>query len=265
MTVGTATNYGEAKKGRGIRSGGVGEGNGKDKGNKTDMDGVGRTGTPRALLLNQKRGTDTEMKHTPDSKDRHPLHHPPSSLPKDPDLFSYILPSHSDTLFARLHSLKEEELLLDYIFPLQGNSFQAHRLVLAAASHTPHAFFGSKLKSGLGVDDVAHRLTPVGLRAALDFAYCGDVTVDLSKEAVMEEVLNACTCLEMERLRQRCTAKVATSAATEREKSLVIIKDMWERGIGCDVTIQAESGERYSGKRRPKKSNNIAFLFKWLK
>ncbi|KAM9335539.1 kelch-like protein 33 [Symphorus nematophorus] len=162
-------------------------------------------------------------------------------------LCSYILPSHSDTLFSRLHSLREEELLLDCTFSLQGNSFQAHRLVLAAASQTPDAFFSSKFE--LGLEEKAHRLTPFGLRVVLHFAYCGDVVMDLSKEGVMEEVLDACRCLKMERLRQRCTSKVATSAATEREKSLLIIKEMWERGVGCDVTIQAESGERYSAHR----------------
>uniref|UniRef100_A0A8C9X636 Si:dkey-83f18.14 n=1 Tax=Sander lucioperca TaxID=283035 RepID=A0A8C9X636_SANLU len=102
------------------------------------------------------------------------------------DLYSYTLPSHSDTLFTRLNSLQEEDLLLDCIFPLQGKSFQAHRLVLAAASQHPDVFFGSKLKCGLGVEDIAHCLTPVGLSAVLDFAYCGNVAVDFSKKGIWE-------------------------------------------------------------------------------
>lgn len=224
---------------------------GERRGSETDTADVGRKGTrPRG----QKRCTVTELKQMPDSKARHSLQHPPSSLPKDPGLLSYSLPSHSDTVFTRLLRLHEEELLLDCIFHLQGESFQAHRLVLAAASQTPDAYFASEQNTGRRVENAAHCLTPVGLRVALDFAYRGDVAVDLSKEAVMEAVLDACKCLEMERLRQRCTSKVANSAATEREKSLAVIKDMWERGIGCDVIIQAESGERYSGKRQPKKS-----------
>ncbi|XP_044040831.1 kelch-like protein 33 [Siniperca chuatsi] len=243
----TATNYREKQKEGGIKRGGVGEGRGNSGESKMDIDEDGQEGRPRSLLQNHKCGTDTELEHMPDSKACHPHH--PSSLPEDSDLFSYILPSHSESLFTCLHSLQEEELLLDCIFSIQGNSFQAHRLVLAAASQTPDALFGSKQKFRLRVEEIAHRLTPVGLRAVLDFAYCGDVAMDLSKEGVMEEVLNACRCLEMERLWQRCMSKVTTSAATEREKSLAIIKDMWERGVGCDVTIQAESGERYSAHR----------------
>ncbi|XP_076581718.1 kelch-like protein 33 [Chaetodon auriga] len=213
------------------------------------MDDAGQKRRPRTRLQNHKCGVGTELKRIPDSEVHHPRHHIRSSLSKDPGLVSYTLPSHSDALFTRLHGLQEEELLLDCIFPLQGNSFRAHRLVLAAASQTPDAFFDSKQKSGLGLQEISHSLTPAGLRVILDFAYCRDVAVDLSKEGVMEEVLNACKCLEMERLMQRCLSKVAISAATEREKSLAIIKDMWERGVGCDVTIQAESGERYLAHR----------------
>ncbi|XP_035530849.1 kelch-like protein 33 isoform X1 [Morone saxatilis] len=213
------------------------------------MDEAGRKGAPRMHLQNQKCATNTELKHMAESMACHPLHHLQSSHPVDSGLFTYILPSHSNTLFTHLRSLQEEELLLDCIFPPQCNSFQAHRLVLAAASQTPDDFFLSKQKSGLGVEEIANHLTPVGLRVVLDFAYCGDVVVDLSREGVMEDVLNACRCLEMERLRQRCTSMVETSAATEREKSLTIINELWERGVGCDVTIQAESGERYSAHR----------------
>lgn len=225
------------KRERGVDRRGGGEegrvGNRKDSGSS----GKGRPGT---LFQNQKCDTDAE-----------PRHHPHFSLHKeDPDLVSYMLPSHSESLFTCLHSLREEGLLLDCTFPLQSNSFQAHKLVLASASQTPEVFFGLTQKPVLEVEEIACYLTPVGLRAVLDFAYCVDVAVDLGKGEIMEEVLSACKCLEMERLRQKCMSKVATSVATEMETSLDVIRDLWERGVGCDVTIQAESGERYPGKKQ---------------
>ncbi|XP_047437135.1 kelch-like protein 33 isoform X2 [Mugil cephalus] len=202
-----------------------------------DMGDVRRKSTPGTLHRNQKHATETELKHTPDAKsNRHQHHHS--------DIFSYTLPSHSETLFNRLQSLWEEKLLLDCTFTLKGNSFHSHRIVLAASSQTPNAFIGSKQMS-----EAANCLSPIGLRAALEFAYTGRVAVDLSKEGVMEEVLNACQCLGMERLMERCTSKVTTSVATERDKSIRVIKDMWERGVGCDITIQAETGESYSAHR----------------
>uniref|UniRef100_A0A3Q4GTH3 BTB domain-containing protein n=1 Tax=Neolamprologus brichardi TaxID=32507 RepID=A0A3Q4GTH3_NEOBR len=114
-----------------------------------------------------------------------------SIAPENSGLISYNFSSHSDRLFTHLHNLCKEELLLDCTFIVQGKSFQAHRLVLAAISQTPNAFLGSKEMPGLGVGEIAQCLTPVGLRAIMEFAYCGHVAMDLSKERVIEEVLNA--------------------------------------------------------------------------
>ena len=211
-----------------------------------DMGDVRRKVTAKTLPQNKKR--DTGPKHQQDSKVHHPLPQPSSSFPKDSGVLNYVLPSHSDILFTHLQRLKEEELLLDCTFTIQGNTFKAHRLILAAASQTPNLLLGSKPKSGLRVEELASCLTPVGLRAVLQFAYSGEVALDLSKEREVEDVLDACQRLRMERLREKCTSGVKTAAAAEREKSLAIIKDMWDRGIGCDITIQAETGESYPGK-----------------
>uniref|UniRef100_A0A7N8WZL6 BTB domain-containing protein n=1 Tax=Mastacembelus armatus TaxID=205130 RepID=A0A7N8WZL6_9TELE len=165
-----------------------------------------------------KQDDSMGLKHMPDSKANHIPHLTSSTLLKDPGLFSYILPSYSNILFSHLHRLQEDGLLLDW--------------------------------------EKAQCLTPVGLRAVLDFAYCGYVAMDLRKEGLMEEVLNACRYLEMQRLMQKCTAPTATSAATELDKSLMVIRDMWQRGVGCDVTIQAESGERYAGKKQDNPPHN---------
>ncbi|XP_071767041.2 kelch-like protein 22 [Centroberyx gerrardi] len=236
------------------RVGGGGRAIGK-AGSKGDTDGVGGRGTPSTLPLRRESDTDTDLKPTPDPEACHPLRHSPSPPPhRDPDLFSYILPSHSDSLFSGLQSLRDEGLLLDCTIPVQGDTFRAHRLVLAAGSRTPEAFFGSEREAGLGMEKIGCHVTRVGLRAVLNFVYSGDVALDLSQEAVLEEVLSACRCLRMERLSQLCASKVAASkvaasAATERENSLAVIREMWERGVGCDVTIQAESGERYPAHR----------------
>lgn len=187
----------------------------------------------KPLLQNQNEGDVTSA---PNSKGL--LHHSSS----DSGLFTYILPSHSNILFTNLQRLKEEEVLLDCTFIHQRNSFLAHKLVLAATSRNPMAFLR------MGLEEVAGSLTPVGLRAVLEFAYCGNVAVDFSNKGVTEEILQACQCLQMERLRDICMSKVTNSAATEKDKSLAVIKDMWSQGIGCDVAIQADSGERYSGK-----------------
>ncbi|KAM4611605.1 kelch-like protein 33 [Polymixia lowei] len=168
---------------------------------------------------------------------------------KQGDLHLCTLPSHADSIFTGLQSLREEGLLLDCTVPFQGRPCGAHRLVLAAVSQNPEAWLSSKQEAGLEAEKLGCRLTPVGIRAVLNFAYGGDAATDLSEDERMEEVLDACRCLRADRLSQLCGAKVTTSAAMEREKSLSVIRETWERGVGCDITIQADSGERYPAHR----------------
>ncbi|KAM9718109.1 LOW QUALITY PROTEIN: kelch-like protein 33 [Menidia menidia] len=212
--------------------------------NKARFQAVGdvqRRATPKNLPQNKRRDAG-------DSKAHQPLSHSSSTPPKDSDLLPYVLPSHPDILFSNLQRLKEEELP-DCAFTVQRSTFKAHRLVLAAASQSPSSFLGAKQKSGPELEELASCSTPLGLGAILQFAYSGDAALDLSKEGVAEEVLDACKRLQMERLRERCRAGVTTPAATERQKSLATIKDMWDKGVGCDITIQAETGERYPAHR----------------
>lgn len=91
-------------------------------------------------------------------------------------------------------------------------------------------------------------LTPLGFGAVLEFAYYGHVALGHLEEGETGGVLNACEYLQMDRLRKGLTHRVTTSASKEKDKSLALIKDMWDKGLGCDIIIQADTGERYSGK-----------------
>ncbi|KAM4565040.1 LOW QUALITY PROTEIN: kelch-like protein 33 [Fundulus diaphanus] len=210
------------------------------------MGDVQRKGSPKHLPQNKKHGE--ESKHAQDSTAHHLLLHHSSTQPKHSGLL-YFLPSYADMLFTNLQSLREAELLLDLSFCIQRNSFCSHGLVLAAASECPRLFFNSTPNSELGLTENSDYLTPLGLGAVLQLAYYGYVALEHFKEGEVVEVLNACQYLQMERLRRRCTQRVTTSASKEREKSLTIIKDMWDKGVACDIIIQADSGERYSAHR----------------
>ncbi|KAM4714722.1 LOW QUALITY PROTEIN: kelch-like protein 33 [Anableps anableps] len=207
---------------------------------------VQRKGVPKCFPQSKKHGE--ESKHAQDSTAHRLLPHH-SSTPKQTSLL-YILPSYSDILFTNLQSLRSMgELLLDFGFCIQGNTFSSHGLVLAAASECPHLFLNMKPTSGLEIKEISDYLTPLGLGAVLEFAYYGYVTLDHLKEGAVVKVLNACEYLQMERLRRRFTQRVAASTSKEREKSLAMIKDMWDKGLGCDIIIQADTGERYPAHR----------------
>lgn len=168
--------------------------------------------------------------------------HPPIDPFVDPELHPFVLSTHCDALFASLRGLKEEELLLDCSLKLLGNSYKAHRLVLAAVSQKAEAWL---LSGEAGLKEVeldGGRMTPAGLKAVLDFSYSGEVD-----RGETDEVLEACRGLGAERLEQLFGGDGPVIGSRERERSLQIIQTLWEGNIGCDIIIQADSGDRFPG------------------
>ncbi|XP_072526545.1 kelch-like protein 22 [Salminus brasiliensis] len=170
------------------------------------------------------------------------------------ELRPFLLPSHSDALFTSLCGLKEEGLLLDCSIELPGSSFKAHRLVLSTVSQKAKAwlFSGQMAFMEMNICNAKEGecpITPAGLKAVLNFAYCGAVDVAYTEGEDLEEILTACRCLESERLAELYTGEAPPSGTVERGRSLQMIKKLWERRVGCDVIIQAGSGERFPAHR----------------
>ncbi|KAG7462154.1 hypothetical protein MATL_G00199960 [Megalops atlanticus] len=161
------------------------------------------------------------------------LSHAPGSRP-------YHLPSHCDALFSSLRGLREAGLLLDYSLLLHGSALRVHRLLLAALSGRAQAWLlcaGERLR-------VAPPVSAAGLQAVVHFAYSGQVG------GAAGEAQEACRRLGAERLAQLYAEGAGTSqtipdAANERERSLQVIKELWERGIACDLVLKTERGESF--------------------
>lgn len=87
----------------------------------------------------------------------------------------------------------------------------------------------------------------VGLKAVLNFAYCGELNMNSLEGKDLEEILMACRCLGMNRLADVCKAEAPSIGKVEREQSLQVIRTLWERHVGCDVILEVESGEHFPG------------------
>ncbi|XP_058638609.1 kelch-like protein 33 isoform X3 [Onychostoma macrolepis] len=169
---------------------------------------------------------------------------PPIEPLYDPELRPFVFPTHCDALFASLRGLKEEGLLLDCSLKLLGNSHKAHRLVLAAVSQAAGAWLSSGEAGLKELELDGDRVTPAGLKAVLDFSYSGEVD-----RGETDEVLEACRCLGAESLERLCVRDAVVSGSEERERSLRVIRTLWERNVGCDVIIQTDCGDRFPAHR----------------
>ncbi|XP_060748018.1 kelch-like protein 33 isoform X1 [Tachysurus vachellii] len=176
---------------------------------------------------------------------------PPSDPCNSQELISFLLPSYCDSLFKSICSLKEEGLLLDCSLQLLGNTHKAHQLVLAAVSQKAEAWLCSK-NMVVNLDNLggsACHITYAGLKAVLNFAYCGEVNMIYPEARNLEEILMACRCLEVDRLAEVCKAEDPSSGRVEREHCLQVIRTLWKRHVGCDVIMEVESGERFPAHR----------------
>ncbi|XP_076846809.1 kelch-like protein 26 [Brachyhypopomus gauderio] len=171
---------------------------------------------------------------------------------QDQQLRPFMLPSHCDSLFSSLHGLKEEGLLLDCILQLPGSSHRVHQLVLATVSQKAEEWILSRqiqLKEvNLGeMGEPECHISPSGLKAVLNFAYCGELDATCTED--LEEMLIACRLLGVERLPQVYRGEAPPCGRAERQNSLQVIRELWERHVGCDVIIEVESGERFPAHR----------------
>ncbi|XP_036407610.1 kelch-like protein 33 [Megalops cyprinoides] len=186
------------------------------------------------------RGAKTPVKVPPSPTNRASTADSAKGFSHAPGSRPYHLPSHCDALFGSLCALREAGLLLDCSLLLHSTTFRVHRLLLAALSGCAQAWLlsaGERLR-------VAQPVSAAGLQAVVDFAYSGQVG------AATEEVQEACRGLGAERLAQLYTGGAGTSqtipdAANERERSLQVIKDLWERGIACDLVLKTEREESF--------------------
>ncbi|XP_066518163.1 kelch-like protein 33 [Hoplias malabaricus] len=197
--------------------------------------------------------TTTPFSKAPPSKAYIPsLFAPPPNPCYEQELRPFLLPSHCDSLFTSLCGLKEEELLVDCSLQLPDYGFKAHRLVLAAVSHKAEAWLVSRQMFVINIDNIEGSecpITPTGLKAVLNFAYYGEMGVACSERLNLEEILMACRCLDAGRLVQVCRGVAPPNGSVERGRSLQIIRKMWERHMGCDVIIEAKTGERFPAHR----------------
>ncbi|XP_062864855.1 kelch-like protein 33 isoform X2 [Trichomycterus rosablanca] len=198
----------------------------------------------RRLTLSQRASTPPDRGY--ESRRRGAERNSPDTLHRD-DLHTMLLPSHCDSLFTSFHDLKARGLLLDCTLQVSGHSHRVHKLVLASVSRKAEEWLSSG-ETRVDVDELAEPgggVSPAGLDAVLCFAYSGEA--DEARDP--KEALLACGCLEAERLAQVRKAGNPPNGRVERGRNLDVIKTLWERRVGCDVIMEADSGEQIPAHR----------------
>ncbi|XP_078456270.1 kelch-like protein 26 [Lampetra fluviatilis] len=119
-----------------------------------------------------------------------------SSATERPSLLrrTFTAAGYSGCLLRGLAALRDNGHLLDVTLLVEKASFRVHRAVLAACSDYFRAMFTGGMREASQREIELQGLSARGLQHILDFAYCGEVTLDME---CVEDVLGAAVFLQM--------------------------------------------------------------------
>ncbi|GFS58227.1 kelch-like protein 26 [Trichonephila inaurata madagascariensis] len=112
-------------------------------------------------------------------------------------------PSHMGTLLSGLNTLRSKGLLLDITLIAGGQSFQAHRVVLASCSEYFRAMFTDAMKESQQSEICLNGVTAEGMRYLLEYAYTSKLGLSLAN---IQDVLSAANHVQLIAVVEACSS-----------------------------------------------------------
>nr|XP_018918256.1 PREDICTED: kelch-like protein 26 [Bemisia tabaci] len=126
--------------------------------------------------------------------------------PPDPgrplNTVNFESPSHMGTLLSGLYALRTQGLLLDVTLLAGGDSFKAHRVVLASCSDYFRAMFTDAMKEARQKEIRLNGVSAAGMRLLLDYAYTSRLSLNLAN---IQDVLSAASHIQVVAVVEACS------------------------------------------------------------
>lgn len=133
-------------------------------------------------------------------------------------------PSHCGTLLAGLDSLRTKGQLLDITLLAEGQSFRAHRAVLAACSDYFRAMFTDAMKESRQQEISLNGVTAEGIRLLLDYAYTSRLALNLAN---IQDVLSAASHVQMVAVVEACSSYLQSQLDIENCVDIATIAETY--------------------------------------
>ncbi|XP_076358092.1 kelch-like protein 26 [Tachypleus tridentatus] len=111
--------------------------------------------------------------------------------------------SHVGTLLGGLNSLRNKGLLLDITLIADGQSFKAHRVVLASCSDYFRAMFTDAMKESKLSEISLNGVSAEGMKYVLDYVYTSRLALSLAN---IQDVLSAASHLQLLAVVEACSS-----------------------------------------------------------
>jgi len=111
-------------------------------------------------------------------------------------------PSHNSTILSGLNILRSKGHLLDVTLIAQGETFKAHRVVLASCSDYFRAMFTDEMKESRQSEICLNGVSARGMRLLLEYAYTSRLALNLAN---VQDVLSAASHIQLVAVVEACS------------------------------------------------------------
>ncbi|CAD7091014.1 unnamed protein product [Hermetia illucens] len=132
--------------------------------------------------------------------------------------------AHSKAILSGLNELRQEEKLVDITLVAQGESFKAHRAVLAACSEYFRAMFTEPMKEANQSEIHLNGVTAQGLELFIIYAYT--CKLELNRENV-QDILSAASYVQVESIVSACANYLETQIDLENCVDIATIAELY--------------------------------------
>ncbi|KAI5720617.1 hypothetical protein M8J77_009500 [Diaphorina citri] len=116
---------------------------------------------------------------------------------------SFESPLHTSILLSGLSKLRSKNLLLDVTLVVEGEAFQAHKVVLASISDYFRAMFTDAMRESKQSEICLNGITARGMKLVLDYAYSARLELNVDN---IQHVLLSASHVQIEPLVEACSS-----------------------------------------------------------
>lgn len=120
-----------------------------------------------------------------------------------PDSKLFKIKEHCSESFQVMNQLRKEGQLCDVTFRIGGDTFTAHRVVVASVSPYLRAMFTCGMKESSQDEIELRDIEPQAMSALINYAYTGEVLVTVDN---VQDLLPAAGILQLKELKEACCA-----------------------------------------------------------
>ncbi|XP_014244123.1 kelch-like protein 26 [Cimex lectularius] len=158
-------------------------------------------------------------------------------------------PSHNATILSGLNVLRSKGHLLDITLIAQGETFQAHKVVLASCSDYFRAMFTDAMKESRQSEICLNGVSAAGMRLLLEYAYTSRLALNLAN---VQDVLSAASHIQLVAVVEACSNYLQSQldldncvdiATISETYSLKQLRTVVYRYMSCHLVEFARSSE----------------------